>query len=58
MALLYDAWHSLSFVDQKIKLPTQSAETRICMGKWPFPKLGDLVYCQREGPRLPEFFPT
>ena len=42
MIFLYDSWYSIVFLRPKnrVKLPRQSTEKWICMGKWPFPSWG------------------
>ena len=42
MTFLYDTWYSVVFRRlKKVKLPTQSAEKGICMGKWAEPTLAN-----------------
>ena len=50
MIFLYDTWFSVVLVrpKHKVKLPTQSADKWICMGKWAFKILADFFSFKNE----------
>ena len=58
MIFLYDTWFSVVLVrpKHKVKLPTQSADKWICMGKWAFEILADFFSQKQEGLRRLDFF--
>ena len=58
MAFLYDAryWIVLLNPKNEVKLLTQSAAERICMGEWPVPNWGIYFHLLLVLARVPEFF--
>ena len=58
MTFLYDAGYSVVLLRPKneVKLPTQSAEKSICMGKWAVPKWGIYFHPLLVLAHVPEFF--
>ena len=52
MNYLYDTWYSFVLLrpNNKVNLPTQSAEIRICMGKWTWENLAILLLKDEKTP--------
>ena len=54
MTFLYDARYSICLLltpKNDLKLSTQSADKWICIGKWPVPTGGILIFGLQKGPR-------
>ena len=60
MTFLYDARYSVVLLrpKNKIKLPTQRAEKRICMRKWAFKILAELSLKNEKASDDRSFFPS
>ena len=58
MTFLYDARYSIVLLRPKneVKPLTQSAEKRICMGKWSFEILAILFFKEEKAPKNRTFF--